>query len=168
MRSVKAEKSVFESSVAELVTLFNSGDERCSEQVDVLRQHINWQRGKGEVILGGLWLARSDEPRSYHERSILVLIGDHHFFRIELFKGAEEALSVGIESVPMGRLRSVTTNFNKKKDGDTNGILILDFAGPVFQEGNRENERQISFGLDSGWPGEELSAFLDALHESRK
>jgi len=165
MRNVKASRQIQTIPAAELVELINDRDALCIEQVEHLRQQVQWQRKRGEIILGGLWLKRSEESGYGHgARSLLALIGDHHFFRAELYSSEEDGNSVHVESVPMGRLRSVITHTTCTKNGEKRGTLMLDFAGHVLQsDGN-----QVFYEMESGWPGKEVTAFLDALHEARR
>lgn len=121
----------------------------------------------GQQPVGGQWLERPREPLKHQEgKGVLALVGDHHFFLACLTNSQEGEISVDVEAVPMG-LRSVKTFTQHKKGGDAKGSLWLDFAGRVFRQRAFDDEDQVFYELDSGWPGEDVSAFLEALSKAR-
>jgi len=156
-------------SMEDLVDLLNDKDRRCSAEIEILRQHFSWHHKQGETLLGGLWLERPGEPEEHQAgKGVLALVGSHHFFLACLTNHQAGEISVDLESAPMGRLRSVKTLTVRRKSCDIGGNLVLDFAGRVFRQRAFDDENQVFYDLDSGWPSEEVSEFLEALSKARR
>ena len=103
-------------------------------------------------------------------RYLIVSVAKRSTLRLA---SAENGL-IEVQSVPIGRLRSVCTDARHTiiagaPDDAVSGELKLDFAGPVFHSpfGN-DNRDELSFHQHSGWPSQEVQAFMAALATVRK
>ena len=134
-----------------------------------LARQLALHLGECEVAVW-LWLERHDEWDPFDEcrrREGKLAVATRRLFVVALVEGKGSAVeNVHVESVPLGRLRSVTTYENQG-----GGIgFTLDFAGPVFGWINNPlslTSGTVTFGMRGDELGEEAEAFLLALADLR-
>ena len=138
---------------------------------DMLAGELAMHLPESEKVVAWIWL-KGHRTRT-DSRDNLALLTERHFLLVEILQSGSQFAdddsrhtSVLVESVPLGRLRSIhTSNY-----GDGRGSFSLDFAGPVFGDsfGSNSSGNQIFYTLDKGWPDEEAAAFLAAIASVRK
>ncbi len=127
--------------------------------------HLDMHIPPAEQVLG--WLRLEDhidrDPKVY---GVIVVLTERFFLRVSAsVNEARNAAQVDVESVPLGRLRSVKT----RTGAPGAGVVVLDFAGTVLQGGRGDIDGdQILIRVDKGWPSPAVKEFMDALASIRK
>ena len=151
---------------ADFLDLVKSGDLSSWPAGPVLAAALDLHIPHDESIGGRLWFdGMEPEPWGGRRWRRLGVAGSRFFYLVSITRANDGPTSVLVQSTPMGRLRALRTT----TDGDGVGRLTLDFAGPVFEQHElTDEENQLQYREDEGWPSKEAADFLAALRDVRR
>ena len=117
----------------------------------MLASELDFHLPQQAKVLTWLWI---------YDNQVLLVVTEQHFVVAHICPG--DIASIEMESVPVGRLRSVKTH--------TNGFIELDFANPVFYGHPYFHNSTLTIDGDESkdWPPERLRKFLKVLGSVRR
>lgn len=130
-----------------------------------IARYLSMHIPPAEQVLG--WLRLDANGRTNPKLfGVFVILTEHHFLRVQAcVDELQHAVDVTMESVPLGRLRSIRSRANTAGAG----VVILDFAGNILRGGSGDADGdQIVIRIEKEGPAAAVSEFLEALASVRK